>query len=82
MASVFRVHTAHGVTTFSTLDKAWAWAEAKAGRLAIRQAELSGGGGIVMTSEHAATVAHADDGSEVFFEGVVTATARGQAINA
>lgn len=78
----YRVHTAHGISTFSRLDEAWAWAEAEAERLAGRQAELSGAGEIAVVSERAATTARADDGTEVFFEGVVTATARGPALNA
>jgi hypothetical protein len=77
----YRVHTAHGVSTFRTLDEAWAWAEAEAERLASRQAELSGAGEIAVESERVATTARADDGTEVFFEGVVTATARGPARN-
>ncbi|WP_067563367.1 hydantoinase/oxoprolinase family protein [Halofilum ochraceum] len=78
----FRVHTAHGISTLSTLEEAWAWAEAEAERLATRQAELSGAGDISVSSERSATTGHADDGSEIFFEGVVTATARGPALNA
>ena len=78
----FRVHTPQGISTFSALDEAWTWAEAEAERLASRQAELSGAGEVTVVSERTATTARADDGSEIFFEGVVTATARGPALNA
>ncbi len=78
----FRVHTAHGISTLETLEQAWAWAEAEAERLATRQAELSGAAEIAVASERSATIGHADDGSEIFFEGVVTATARGPVLNA
>mgnify|MGYP006425767367 CR=1 FL=1 len=75
----YRVHTAHGLATFTTLDAARAWALAEAERLARDRAERAGAVNIGVESESQETVGHAEDGSRIFFEARVTATARGPA---
>lgn len=75
----YRVHTAHGLSTFASLDAAQAWADAEAERLARDRAERSGASRVRIETECRETVGHADDGSRIFFEGTVIATARGPA---
>jgi len=74
----YRVHTSHGVSTFATLDAARDWAALEAERLARTHAEAAGATEVEIELERQDVVGRGGDGHEVFFEGRVTATARGR----
>jgi len=74
----YRVHTSHGVATFTTLDEAGDWAESEAARLARQHAEAAGAADIEVDVERKDTIGHTIDGEPLFFEATITATARGR----
>jgi hypothetical protein len=74
----YRAHTEDGVATFVTLDEAGAWAESEAARLARAHAEAAGAVDVEVELQRKDTIAHGVDGTRVFFEATVTATARGR----
>lgn len=74
----YRVHTTAGVSTFRSLDDAGTWAAGEAERLARDQAAAAGAEDVEVDIVRRDTVGHTDMGYEIFFEGTVTATARGR----
>lgn len=74
----YRVHAPDGVATFAMLDEARAWADREAERLAISRAEAAGAIDVRVELERADTIGHSTTGDAVFFQGTVTATARGR----
>lgn len=74
----YRVHTPHGVSTFTTLAEAGAWAETEAARLARERAAAAGGIAVEVGIDRHDTVGHTEDGYALFFEATITATARGR----
>lgn len=73
----FRVHTPDGVSTLDDLDEARQHAAAEAERLARSRGEAAGAGAVEVELAHDDTIGRSDTGDEVFFQGRVTATARG-----
>jgi len=74
----YRAHAPDGVATLATLDEARAWAAAAAERLARARAEAAGAQAVEVDIDRHETIGHSDTGDSVFFEGTVTATARGR----
>ncbi len=74
----FRVHTPEGVHTCGTLDEARRWAATEVERMAAARAAAAGAQGVEVEIARDETIGHSETGDEVFFEGTVSATARGR----
>lgn len=74
----YRVHTPGGVETLPTLDAARAWAAEATEQQARVRGEAAGADRLEVEIETDDVIGRTELGDELFFEGTVTATARGR----